>query len=213
MTNWLSNQITITKDWIDNPDLSNTLITSWVRMLEERLNNELRVKEMIKVAQVEFVDQCSMLPNDWLEFTYVRYVDGLPLHYITPDEYSALSGDTTTSPRPAKPSYTIIGSTVFLWPAVDATNGVMIEIGYYAEVPPLIDGTTADQDFDYKLIQKHPKLYTYGTLANSAMYLTEDERAPGWDAQTTALIQAMNNAAGTAKNSGSPLRPKMRSFG
>ena len=94
------------KQWVDDEDLSDELLLSWVAMAEERFNNELRIREMVRTVGVMLADQCVPLPTDFLEIVSVRYSNnGLPLRYISPDEYwrirSAsefyLSGPQTTA--------------------------------------------------------------------------------------------------------------------
>ncbi len=94
------------KQWVDDEDLSDELLLSWVAMAEERFNNELRSRDMVRSVAVMLADQCIPLPDDFLEIVSVRYSNnGLPLRYISPDEYwrirSAsefyLSGPQTTA--------------------------------------------------------------------------------------------------------------------
>ena len=79
---------------------------------------------------------------------------------------------------------------------------------YYAKVPPLAEATEPTP-----LFKRAPKLYTYGTLAQSAPYLVEDQRAQMWDANTMALITKMNESAMTGRVVGSPVAMQIRSFG
>ncbi len=75
-------------EWVDDLDISETMMISWVAMAEERFNNELRCLEMVKRNRVDLADQCVPLPPDFLEMISCRYTDsGLPLRYISSDEF------------------------------------------------------------------------------------------------------------------------------
>ena len=94
------------QEWTDDLDLSTDMLTSWITMAEERFNNELRCLEMVSTRRVTLDDQCTPLPDDFLEMISVRYGEsGLPLRNVSSDEYwrmrSAtefyLSGPQTTA--------------------------------------------------------------------------------------------------------------------
>ena len=79
---------------------------------------------------------------------------------------------------------------------------------YYAKVPPLAEATAPTP-----LFLRAPKLYTFGTLSQSAPYLVEDQRAMIWDGNVTALIKSMNESARTERVVSSPIVMQVRSFG
>jgi len=81
------------KQWVDDEDLSDELLLSWVAMAEERFNNELRCREMVQVSGIMLADQCVPLPDDFLEIISVRYANnGQPLRYVSSDEYWRIRG-------------------------------------------------------------------------------------------------------------------------
>ena len=98
--------MTALKGWVDDEDLTDEMLLSWIAMGEERFNNELRAREMVVTRAIMLADQCIPLPEDFLEIISCRYVgSGLPLRYVSPDEYYRLrsatefylSGPQTTS--------------------------------------------------------------------------------------------------------------------
>ena len=98
--------MTALKGWVDDEDLTDEMLLSWIAMGEERFNNELRAREMVVTRAIMLADQCIPLPEDFLEIISCRYVgSGLPLRYVSPDEFwrvrSAaefyLSGPQTTA--------------------------------------------------------------------------------------------------------------------
>jgi hypothetical protein len=87
VTTWLN----VLRQWVDDHDLSDDMLLSWVAMAEERFNNELRVAEMVQTRTVDLTDQCVPLPDDFLEMILCSYTgSSLPLRYISPDEHTRL---------------------------------------------------------------------------------------------------------------------------
>ena len=94
---WQQNFLASLQEWVDDLDLSETMLVSWVTMAEERFNNELRCLEMVRRETVDLADQCVPLPPDFLEIINVRYTaSGLPLRYISSDEYWRVRSATTS---------------------------------------------------------------------------------------------------------------------
>ena len=85
---WQLDFLASLQEWVDDLDLSQNMLMSWVSMAEERFNNELRCLEMVRRERVDLSDQCVPLPPDFLEIISCRYTEsGLPLRYISSDEY------------------------------------------------------------------------------------------------------------------------------
>ena len=85
--------MTTLKNWVDDHDLTDEMLLSWIAMAEERFNNELRVAEMVKRQQVMLADQCVPLPDDFLEVLSCRYTDSqAPLRNVSSDEYWRVRG-------------------------------------------------------------------------------------------------------------------------
>ena len=55
-------------DWQNRQDWSDVLVTSFVRMAEQKMNAELRVSRMINSIDGLIASRCAPLPDDWLEF-------------------------------------------------------------------------------------------------------------------------------------------------
>lgn len=186
------------KGWI-NFDYSDDLVTSWIRMAEERINTELRVREMIKVDRGLFIqDPTAPLPEDWLEMDLVRRLDRKePLRYS--DRHDFYTKDTDGY-------YTIIGDFIVIGGPFN--KGVEVEIYSYRQVPPLGEEATW-------LYKKHPRLYTAAVLTMAVAYGVEDERAPMWEAEVSTRISQLNAAHRLSRASGSRItrRPINRSFG
>jgi hypothetical protein len=239
------------REWVDDFDVTDTLALSWVAMAEERMNNELRVPEMVQRREIHLLDQCIPAPDDMLEIIHLRYTGcSAPLRWVSPDEYWRVRGGAAFylyGPNPAityldpdngaminPPSYqpafidypgrsgptlplgnniyTLLGDTIHVHPTVATPSAEVdpteIELTYYGRLPPLETAETPSPFFTH-----HPKLYTYASLAQSSAYFVDDQRAQVWDANVTALIRTMNEAAHTSRRVGSPIVMQVRSFG
>jgi hypothetical protein len=205
----------VLKGWVNRKNISDATVVSWVRMAEERINQELRYKDMLTRQEALFVDNCSPLPPDWLSVEFVKYVRvplsnninikrGRPFRFVSKDEYwDRARGD---GPYTAAPVYTIIGNDLFVTGDIDNELGVSIEIGAYRKVPPL--GETSNWLYD-----NHIGLYTFASLAASAPWLMEDERMATWESKATQLIGLMNESSKTGQTGASPMKMRRRSFG
>lgn len=201
------------KGWVNREDVSSSVITSWIRMGEERINNELLYKDMLSRERALFADNCSPLPLDWIAVEYVKYVRntdsdiqqirrGRAFDFVSKDEYWSRVG--SDQPYTSTPCYTIIGNDIFVTGDAGDT-GVEIEIGVYRKIPPLNGANW--------LYNNHIALYTFASLAASAPWLMEDERMALWETKAQSLIMSMNERHLKDKTGGSPMKMKRRSFG
>jgi hypothetical protein len=224
----LTDLLSALRSHINRPDLPDDTVTTWVRFAEERMNNELRCKEMINVAQITMTDNVIALPVDWLEEEYLKYVptqtpgtndgsiyggpdvynydicNGRPIRYCTPDEYYGLQNDTG-NPLHYRSFHTIVGEQLFINPTPDPTLGVNLEIGYFGKVPPL--------DATNRVYDRFPSLYLNASLVYSAPFLVDDERVTMWAEFATATITTANQAYDKSKRGNGPLHVRRRSFG
>ena len=84
------------RNFLDDEDLTDNVVETWVGMAEERFNNELRCWEMLKRAEIMLADQCTPLPDDFLEMVSARYVgSGLPLRYVSVDAYQRMRSEAS----------------------------------------------------------------------------------------------------------------------
>lgn len=210
----LSDFVDVLKGWVNRSDVTDAVVTSWIRMGEERINNELMYKDMLSRERAVFADNSSPLPLDWKKIEYVKYVRdpsssdmmvrrGRSFSFVSKDEYWRRNDGG--GPYSASPCYTIIGNDIFVTGDIGG-DGVEVEIGVYRKIPPL--GDTANW-----LYNNHIALYTFASLAASAPYLIEDERMALWETKAQSLIMQMNEVHLSDKTGGSPMKMKRKSFG
>ncbi|MET0167519.1 MAG: hypothetical protein ABW318_21285 [Vicinamibacterales bacterium] len=205
------------KEWVDDADPSDVLVTQWVRLGETRMNNELRTDVQVVRQYATFDDNCAVLPDDWLKTVYVRPQGGRPLNFVSNDTYWKMTPQTppymeaSPSSDPPYPYgkmgyYTHVGRTVFIWPPINPNDLTKIEVAYYAMVPPLAQDATP-------VFVRYPDIYLNCTLAAAQPYLVEDDRLNTFAALATAGIKMANDASMLGRFSGSPMLPAIRGFG
>lgn len=203
------------KEWVDDSDPSDALVTQWVRLAETRMNNELRSDAQVVRTYATFDDNCAVLPDDWLKTLYVRPQGGRPLDFITNHTYWSLTPQYPSSvPSESDPPYpygqrgyyTHVGRTIFVWPSIIPDDLTKIEVAYYAMVAPLAQNANP-------VFVRYPDIYLNCTLAAAQPYLVEDDRLNTFAALATAGIKMANDASTAARFSGSPMLPAIRGFG
>jgi hypothetical protein len=212
----LANLKTAIMDWANRQDWSDALVTSFIRMAEQKFNQELRIALMIQFDQSLIIDRCAPLPPDWLEMDLVRIesplsADGfMPIHYKPRDEFfRATTRDDASVGAQTNRYYTLEGRQIYFGGVPDSINGTTYKIAYFAEVPPLND-TAASW-----LNAKYPSLYLYGCLMNATMHAVgEEQSASNWKSLCEDTIAKLNKEYLLSKASGSRvLRSRLRSFG
>lgn len=198
----LTDQIALIKEWTLVRNLSDGIVTSWVRMFEERLNDEMRVQEMLKDTTFEYGPVIT-LPADCVELESVRAIGGRGFETCSAADFWAHNVSQYRGP----PLYAIIGGRLHLnYGYAYPYTPFMIEMSYYGRVQPL-------ENAYFPLFNNFPSLYVFGPLTFSAPYLQEDERLTVWGAFVNTRIQAANAAWQTRKMSGGKLHRQRRGFG
>jgi hypothetical protein len=200
----LSDQCTIIRQWlaIGADVYPDQVVTQWIRMCEEWLSNQLRIRDNLQIDTGVLVGDRYLMPKDWQEMDFVRVIGGKPLRYVPRDDYY---NPLYVADQPN--CYTITGNYIITSGA--HTSPITLEISYYQDVPHLEDELTWVQI-------EYPTLFTTKTLHVASMYAIEDERNSMWETQANNLVGAMNFAHTLSKASGSRLTRRhlqRRTFG
>jgi hypothetical protein len=196
-------------EWINREDFSDTLVASFISMANAKLNAELRISRMIKVATNTVTQRCATLPDDWLDFDLVLIANTAapggwaPIRYKARDEFLQLPDKWAIN------FYTIEGRTIFFGGTPDDIEGVEFQIYYFAEVPVFSDTV------DSWVYTKYPSLYLSAALLHAYMHAVgEEQQAIGAKQLTEDTISKLNDEFRMARSSGSRLtRTRVRSFG
>lgn len=225
MANFLAAKCTEIRNWlaIGSEIYPDTVVTSWIRMADEQLSTQLRIKHMIQIDTATVVDDRVPLPKDWQEINFVRILPaGGVCRYQTRDEFY-----NPEFPNPPKTPYTtrkarycISGNNLILGD-VTSSPGLQVELTYYQNIPPLLNETSTDVNEvvipggqNNWINEFHPTLYTVKILHIASMYAIEDDRSPTWESQSLKMAMDLNQAHLISKASGSVLvQTRRKSFG
>jgi hypothetical protein len=197
------------KEYQNRQDWSDLLVQGFVRMSEQKFNEELRISWMIQTEDGLVTGRCADLPADWLEMSLVRISNPsvptgfYPIHYKARDEFFKLPD------KWSRGFYTIEGRELFVGGPPDTTNGRTLRISYYGKVPVFSD---AQPSWIYT---EYPSLFLAAASMQAFMHAVGEEQNAGAAKQLTEdTIQKLNAEWAYAKASGSRLtRTRTRSFG
>jgi hypothetical protein len=196
-------------EWANRQDWSDPLVTSFVRMGEAKLNQEMRIDRMINFDEATIVNRCAPLPDDWLAADLVRVAnangaDGfLTARYKSRDEFFNQKDSYTWM------YYTIEGRQMYFGGTPNPTDGTEYKLVYYAEVPVFSDLQ------DSWVYTKFPQLYLFAALMHADLHAVgEEQSAANLKQIVEDMIQKLNAAHLGAKASGSRVtRSRLRTFG
>lgn len=165
---------------LNRDDLTND-IPLFIQTMERQTERQLRVREMLNEYPFVLDSLTEALPADFLEVRTINVDDSVPynLSFVSLDYF-------VKSPDTGKPlQFTILGSNLKFNKIPDKAYDATLV--YYQKIPPLSDSVASNW-----LIEKHPDIYFYGALLNSAPFLREDARIATW-------IQLYQNAVDSLK--------------
>jgi hypothetical protein len=205
-------------EWANRQDWTDALVSSFIRMAEQKLNQELRIDRMISTAVNLATDGCSQLPDDWLQSDLMLIASNntptgwYPIHYKARDEFFRQPNTLTQynyAWNTTSGFYTIEGRTIFFGGPVDEINGINYQLSYYAEVPVFGD---LNPSWVYT---KYPSLYLHASLMHADLHAVGEEDKAGLMKQLTEdAINKLNAQHQYARTGGSRVsRSRPRSFG
>lgn len=175
--------------WVDNDDAA-AKATSFIELAQSHLNRELKLEDMVVLAEAETAAGDAWLPKPTgfqgmrrLKLGTGDQTEGLD--YVTPaemDDYS--SNNIGGRPR----VFTLLGNRIRLGPIPDAAY--YVEMAYYRAVTP-ISTTVASNIF----LEQAPKLLLAATLAEAYEWLRDESERAYWAGKRDALIQEHNTDA------------------
>lgn len=196
-------------EWANREDWSDVLVTSFIRMAEQKFNAELRVRRMLKLVQNTITCRCSSVPDDWLESELMSLGatispgGWLPIKYKSRDEFFQLPDKRSCQ------FYTIEADVITFGGPPDTTEGIDYQMWYFAEVPVLSDTTTS------WIYTKYPTLYLHAALMNADLHAVgEEDKSANMKQMVEDTIGKLNAEYLRSKASGSRLvRTRRRTFG
>ncbi len=174
-----------------------SMLSSFLLVVEQRLGDALKVREMAKRAQLWMSDdgqQYVGLPYDFDGLRDIQ-LNSVSLEYVSPARMNLLL-DNQTSNSGAH-VYTIIADQLQIYPATNET----LEIVYYARIPPL----TTLEDTNW-VSQTKPNLYIFGLLVEIFSYVQDATAGQLWEQRFQQELDAVSNNDDVTRWSGTPMR-------
>lgn len=175
------------------------VIPDFIRLAEERLRRDLRIRQMLVVATANTTggDSTVGLPTDFLEMRdiHVNLNPVVQLSYKAPNAFYS-SGKSGLSGKPT--DYTVLASEFQLAPIPDAAY--TLQMLYYAK-PALLSDSNASNVF----LANCPDALLYAALGEAEPYLMNDARLQTWAALYERAITAINTSDQSSEYGGQPM--------
>lgn len=160
-------------------------VPDFIRLLEERVNNTLNVRQMETTVSLtpDGSYDCT-LPSDYQGFRSLRVTySGFnrPLELTTKDQADTLypSGDTTNVPA----YFYIVGSKLHVVPNYSGT----VELTYWAQIPSLSNSNPTNW-----LLTQAPSIYLYGSLVEAGPFIQDDAMTATWAKMYQTAVDNLN---------------------
>lgn len=189
-------------DDISQSDLSIPVMDLIIGAGEVRLYRELRSSTQDGVLSISTTNNLAPLPADFLELRGAPYIAKKVVATYAPWEAVTnliqLQTGVVTSSNPVR--YTFQGDNILFYPA--QADGTTVTGQYYKRFADLSTGLNA-------LFTRHPDVFIYAALAESAPFLGESARLPVWEGKYTQLVQAANEQERRRVTRGSKLQTRV----
>ncbi len=160
----------------DDEDAVVDTIKDFITLAEVRLNQELRVRQMVERVGATINEVTETVPARFLEPISASIIRPsgqiFPLKYVTAHELSR--GVRSIEGEPCL--YSIVGGQILFAPVIEFDDTVLDEdqpkieiIGYFSQ-PVLSD---ANQEND--ILKFYPNIYLYGALLEASAFVTADQ--------------------------------------
>lgn len=182
---WANLQTVVAAE-LNRQDLADQ-IPVFIRLAESAIERQLRVPDMVNRAYATAAAASIPVPDDFLEMRYMTYrtpTVGGAMEYLSNEDFKRKEFENYTG---SSRYFTIVGKQIDLLPAPSAGASIEVEMAYYQTIPRLSGTTTTNW-----LLNKHPDLYLYATLMQSAPWLIEDERIGTWTSIAGGIVESIN---------------------
>ena len=194
-----ANLQTVIGNWLNRSDLTTAIPdfislaeTQMMRRMTKRLSEEgksIPRSAITRNAAFSINAETVSVPSDFLgPINFTIDAQGRKLTYLSPESFAAEKARRGTSPASDVPQfYTVIGTLFQFCPVPDTTyTGTLV---YWTALSALSVSNTTNW-----ILTKHPDVYLYGALTQSAPYLQDDARLATWGALFQAALEDMLNS-------------------
>tara|TARA_B100002019_G_C20775863_1_gene359811 strand:- start:40 stop:534 length:495 start_codon:yes stop_codon:yes gene_type:complete len=143
--------------------------------------------------------QSYSLPTGYLEATTVIYQSNpyCTLRFMSNTDFYNKYNTSQTSGKPTY--FTIVGSNILL--GIAPNSATTLQINYYKTISALSDDNTTNT-----ILTNYPELYLYGSLAESAPFIMQDERINTWATLYKEALKNANETSSRGSTTSSPLQ-------
>ena len=192
-------------DFLNRDDLT-AVIPTFIDFAHDKINRDLRTRQMIARATANIDSQYNAFPPGFLQVRDIRLNTNpvQALEYVSTEQQNQERGRNATSGRPRL--FSVIGESFEVFPTPD--TAYECEIAYYEKIPDM----AADADTNW-LLTKSPDLYVYGSLVHSAPYLKDEDKIVIWQTLYRDVFNSLTLEDEKSRFSGTTPRMRTRSFG
>lgn len=179
------------KDHLNRSDLTDAQVVQYLKMSFARLQRNLRIPAMERIATYTSTAQAQNVPvpEDLLEIQAI-FQNGKPLDPLPVRQF--MLQPVVGEPR----HYCRIRSSIFFRPYIPAD--APLDVLYYGE----FSAFTSDADQN-ELSAIAPDIIMYGALSYAGDFF-DHEKTEAWDAKFVTLAEELNNQAQTVDLQGGP---------
>lgn len=185
-------------DYLARSDLT-TQIPDFIRLAEERLRRDLRLRQMLKVATAATTsgDSTVSLPADFLAMKDL-HLDTTPVKTLQFQNTSNFFKNARTTERGVPTMYTLLGSEFQFAPKPD--SAYTLRMVYYYKPDFLSDSNPSNL-----FLANCPDLLLYGALAEAEPYLMNDERLQVWSSMYDRGLASLRASDDDSEYPSSPM--------
>jgi hypothetical protein len=189
---------TTVASYLARSDLT-AMIPDFIRLAELRLQRDLRIRQMLTVAQANTTGGVSTVgvPSDFLEMRDIHVVSN-PVRTLSYEAPNSFYRNTRSTESGVPNSYTVLADDMQFAPIPDSTY--VLQMLYYAK-PPVLSDTNASNVF----LANTPDALLYGALGEAEPYLMNDARLQIWAALYDRAVNSISVADQASEYSGQPM--------
>lgn len=192
-------QVLLDGDDVSASDISVSALDLIIASGERRIYRNLRSTTQDAALSLTSTSNAAALPADFIELRNVR-IAGFKSAVFAPYEAleSMIQVSTTTSASSAW--YSFEGDSLVFFPKLP--NGTAITGRYFKKFADISTALNA-------LFTRHPDIFLYAALAESAPFLGESDRLQIWEGKYTDLVTAANEEERRRATRGSKLSTRV----
>jgi hypothetical protein len=186
---------TAISNWLHRADMAaNT--ADLITLAEDRINLEVRAREMETALSVSIVGGVATVPTDFTALRYA-YIDGSPVQTLAVKSVDWMLNAFPLRSASGKPRYIAVdGSNFIFGPFAD--SGYSVVGTYYKRFSALSTGVNA-------LYTRVPSLYLFCALAEANAFIQKDPRIALWEAKYIQIRDRINGVKDEGAYSGGGL--------